>query len=86
MPISQPPSVPPPAIVLLETIGQNAALRHASPAELAQILAQMQASEALRQAAASGNDDALKQELGTDSQSTHVNQNPHHGFWDPAGE
>jgi len=51
-------------IELLETIGKNASLRHASPEHLAQTLAGLHASEGLQQAAASGDGAHLNQELG----------------------
>lgn len=51
-------------IELLETIGKNASLRNARPEHLAQTLAELDASDGLQQAAASGNPDMLAQELG----------------------
>lgn len=51
-------------IELLETIGRNAALRHASADELAPMLEQAQASEALRSAAAAGDSSLLSKEFG----------------------
>lgn len=51
-------------IELLETIGGDASLRHASGDEFARILAGMDASEALKQAAAAGDHTYLAQEPG----------------------
>jgi len=51
-------------IELLATIGQNAALRHASAEDLAQMLGQADASEAFRAAVASGDSSRLSEELG----------------------
>jgi hypothetical protein len=51
-------------IELLEAIGRDASLRHASGAELAQTLIGLQASEGLKQAAISGDDGHLVRELG----------------------
>ena len=51
-------------IELLETIGRNAALRHASTAELAAMLERMKASEALKSAVAAGDSSRLSQEFG----------------------
>lgn len=53
-------------IELLETIGKDASLRRASGDDLACRLAGMNASEALKQAAVSGNSDYLKDEFGSD--------------------
>lgn len=52
------------SIELLETIGRDASLRHASAEALSQALTGLQASEALRQAAISGDDSHLAEELG----------------------
>lgn len=60
-------------IELLETIGKDASLRRASGEDLACTLAGMNASEALRQAAASGDACHLAQELG------HMNLQSNHG-------
>jgi hypothetical protein len=49
---------------LLETIGQDASLRHASAEELVNILEQAQASEALRAAVAAGDSTLLSAEFG----------------------
>ncbi|WP_231381740.1 hypothetical protein [Rhodanobacter sp. OR87] len=54
----------PDTIELLETIGQNAALRHASADELAPMLEQANASEALRSAVAAGDSSLLSREFG----------------------
>lgn len=51
-------------IELLEAIGRDASLRHASAEDLAQVLTGLHASEALRQAAISGDDSHLARELG----------------------
>lgn len=51
-------------IELLETIGRNASLRHASGDDLAQNLIGMQASPELLQAATSGDSTYLEKELG----------------------
>lgn len=51
-------------IELLEVIGKNASLRHACAADLQQALEDMGASEALREAAATGGAGPLKVELG----------------------
>lgn len=64
---------------LLEAIGQDASLRHASAEELAKILEQAQASEALVAAAATGDGLLLLRELGlTQNLSPQVTQNPGH--------
>ena len=49
---------------LLEAIGQDASLRHATAEELAKILEQVQASEALKEAVASGDSSLLCGEFG----------------------
>lgn len=54
----------PDTIELLETIGRNAALRHASADELASMLEQAKASEALRSAVAAGDSSLLSREFG----------------------
>lgn len=51
-------------IDLLNAIGQNATLRHASADELAPILEQAKASEALKSAVAAGDSSLLFEELG----------------------
>ena len=50
-------------IDLLEAIGRDASLRHASAEELAKVLEGAQASEALTAAVASGNRSPLSEEL-----------------------
>jgi hypothetical protein len=64
-------------IELLETIGRDASLRHASGEDLSQALTGLQASEALKQAAISGDDGHLVKELGHKDVKVpnHVNQN-----------
>jgi hypothetical protein len=52
-------------IELLETIGRDASLRHASTEELTDMLEQAQASDALKAAAASGDRMLLSKELGS---------------------
>lgn len=54
----------PDTIELLETIGQNAALRHASADQLAPMLEQAKASAALRSAIAAGDSSLLSGEFG----------------------
>lgn len=54
----------PDTIELLETIGQSAALRHASANQLARMLEQAKASEALRSAVAAGDSSLLSSEFG----------------------
>lgn len=51
-------------IELLETIGRDASLRRASAEDLLQALNGLRASEALKQAAISGDDGHLARELG----------------------
>ena len=51
-------------IELLEAIGRDASLRHASAEELTNMLAQAQAPEALTAAVASGDSSGLAEELG----------------------
>jgi hypothetical protein len=51
-------------IELLETIGRDASLRHASAEELTKVLTQANASEALAAAVASGDAMQLSKELG----------------------
>lgn len=76
------PNAAPPAIVLLETIGQNASLRHASKYDLAQALQQMGASETLKFALTSEDSIPLWQELGH-SGGLQLLQNHNTGVWDP---
>lgn len=61
-------------IELLETIGRDASLRHASPESLSQALDSMDANAGLKMAAASGNRIHLAQEFGNKSNT--VNHNP----------
>ena len=62
-------------IELLETIGRNAALRHASAEELALTLDQADASDALKAAAMFGDSSPLSAELGQKPMhATHVSQ------------
>lgn len=51
-------------IDLLESIGQDASLRHASSANLATALSERDASDALKQAAMTGDNASLTRELG----------------------
>lgn len=64
-------------IELLEMIGRDASLRHASGEDLSQALTGLQASEALKQAAMSGDDGHLAKELGHRDikNPNHVNNN-----------
>jgi hypothetical protein len=62
-------------IELLELIGQDASLRHASQEELAQALDALNASEGLKVAAASGDKSHLGEEFGHKNYSQQVNQN-----------
>jgi len=57
-------------IQLLETIGGDASLRHASGDDLARTLSGMDASEALKQAAAAGDRAYLAQEPGFERLAT----------------
>jgi hypothetical protein len=65
-------------IELLETIGKDASLRHASGEGLAQALSGRQASEWLLRAARSGDSGQLTQEFGHRDMKTpnNVNQRP----------
>ena len=51
-------------VELLEAIGRDATLRHASPEELARVLEEAEASAGLRELAANGNGTILTEELG----------------------
>jgi len=51
-------------VELLEAIGRDATLRHASPEELARALEDADASAGLRELAAHGDDTILTEELG----------------------
>jgi hypothetical protein len=64
-------------IDLLEAIGKNATLRHASAEELAQALGQAEASDALKAAVMSGDSSLLSAELG--HKPMKVDHNPHTG-------
>jgi hypothetical protein len=63
-------------IELLEVIGSNAVLRHASSEELAQALEQANASDALKAAAKAGDGSLLSIELGP-NQPKRVEHSPH---------
>ena len=65
-------------INLLEAIGKNAALRHASAQELVQSLEQADASEALKAAAMAGDSSLLSDELG--NKPMIVNHDVHAGW------
>jgi len=71
-------------IELLERIGQDASLRHASQENLAQALNALNASEGLKVAAASGDKSRLGEELGHKHQPVRVNHND--GGCDPCGD
>ena len=71
-------------IELLETIGKDASLRHASGDQLAQALDGMDASPSMKMAATSGDSRHLAQELG--SKDNKVNTNPHNGGCDGDGD
>jgi hypothetical protein len=62
-------------IELLELIGQDASLRHASQEDLAQALDALNASEGLKVAAASGDKSRLEEELGNKRPPVRVNHN-----------
>lgn len=62
-------------IELLELIGQDASLRHASKEDLAQALDALNASEGLKVAAASGDKSRLEEELGNKRPPVRVNHN-----------
>lgn len=75
------------AIDLLESIGRDAALRHASAEELAPLLDQEEASEAFRIAVQSGDASRLSAELGRSPlQVDHTTQTPAHEEEAPADE
>lgn len=63
-------------IELLETIGKNAALRHASAEELAHTLEQTDASAALKAAVKSGDSSLLSAEFGH-NKPLRVDHSPH---------
>ena len=54
-------------IELLEAIGKNAALRHASGTELEKMLDDMQASDEFKRAASTGDAELIKLEMGEKS-------------------
>ncbi|MDG2538405.1 hypothetical protein P5Y53_12090 [Dyella jiangningensis] len=64
-------------IDLLESIGKNAALRHASAEELAEVLSEANASEALLAAVKQGDSSLLSAELG--HHPLRVNHDAHTG-------
>lgn len=70
-------------IELLERIGQDATLRHASRDALGQALGELNASEGLKEAAASGDKSPLAQELGPKPYLMQHPNNPGHGGCDP---
>ena len=71
-------------IELLEAIGQNAALRHASADELAPILEQAKASAALKSAVAAGNSALLSKEFGhKPNQAPQITNVPGHEEHEP---
>lgn len=63
-------------IELLESIGKSAALRHASAEELAQVLEQADASDALKAAVRAGDISLLSVELGP-NRPVRVEHSPH---------
>lgn len=66
-------------IDLLESIGKDASLRHASGEELSLMLDQAGAPESLRAAVTTGDSSHLSQELGNNPMhATHVTQEPCH--------
>lgn len=74
-------------IDLLETIGGNASLRHASAEEMARALEEAQGSAALVAAAASGDRSMLSAEFGQQSnQIPQVTQMPAREEEEPADE
>ncbi|HEY0199786.1 MAG TPA: hypothetical protein VGC19_14830 [Rhodanobacter sp.] len=73
-------------IELLELIGQNAALRHASVDELAHALEHAQASETLKAAIASGDSSLLCEELGHKPMAVPHTQGPGHEEDEPDHE
>lgn len=70
-------------IELLERIGQDASLRHASREDLSQALGELNASESLKAAVASGDKSSLTQELGPKHHPMQCANNPGHGGCDP---
>lgn len=74
-------------IDLLETIGQSAALRHATTDELIDTLDQAGASEGFRTAVESGDISRLSAELGrTPMEVDHTTQTPAHEEEEPEGD
>ncbi len=71
-------------IDLLEAIGKNASLRHASGQELADTLEQADASEALKAAAIAGDSSLLCAELG--NKPMIVNHDVHAGWHEDEDE
>lgn len=71
-------------IELLESIGRDASLRHASGENLVQALNGMGANAGLKMAAASGDRSHLAHELG--NKSNVVNHNPPNGGCDPGDD
>jgi hypothetical protein len=69
-------------IELMELIGQDAALRHASQEDLARALDALNASEGLKAAAASGDKSRLEAELGHQHQPP-IRVNHNDGGCDP---
>jgi hypothetical protein len=70
-------------IELLEAIGRDATLRHASAEELAHALEHAQASEALKAAIASGDSSRLCEELGHKRMEVPHTQGPGHEEEEP---
>jgi hypothetical protein len=71
-------------IELLEAIGRDASLRHASSEELTTILQQAKASEALTAAVASGDSTLLCMELGHNTNAApQATQTPSHDEKEP---
>jgi hypothetical protein len=71
-------------IELLEVVGRNASLRHASGDDLAQALGGMGAGESLKRAAASGDRSHLAQEFG--GGDVKVNHNVNNGGCEPGDD
>ncbi|WP_158882382.1 hypothetical protein [Rhodanobacter sp. L36] len=65
-------------IDLLESIGQNAALRHATPEELVEVLVDAQASEVFKAAVATGESALLFKEFGHKPMQLPHTQGPGH--------
>jgi len=69
----------PDTIDLLEAIGRDASLRHISAEDLANLLRQVQASEALTKTVVSGDRSWLSEEFGSIlMHTTHISQFPGH--------